>query len=124
MGRKQKAMKPVEITDASFEAEVLKSTVPVVVDFWAPWCGPCRMMAPVLDAAAEKLGGPIKFAKMNTDDNPKMPGRFQIMAIPSLLVFDQGEEKDRAVGFVPAPQLEQWLKSFAPAPGEKPAGQG
>lgn len=117
-------MKPVEITDASFEAEVLKSTVPVVVDFWAPWCGPCRMMAPVLDAAAEKLGGPIKFAKLNTDENSKMPGRFQIMAIPSLLVFDQGEEKDRAVGFVPAPQLEQWLKSFAPASGEKPAEQG
>jgi thioredoxin 1 len=109
-------MKPLEITDASFEAEVLKSDRPVVVDFWAPWCGPCRMMSPVLDAAAEKMGAVLKFTKFNTDDNPKMARQFQIMAIPSLLVFDKGLEKDRAVGFVPQPELEKWLQSFAPAP--------
>ena len=108
-------MKPLEITDANFEAEVLKSDKPVVVDFWAPWCGPCRMMAPVLDAAAEKAAGSIKFTKLNTDQNPKTAGKFQIMAIPSLLVFDKGQEKDRAVGFVPQPELEKWLASFAPA---------
>ncbi len=112
-------MKPLEITDATFEAEVLKSDVPVVVDFWAPWCGPCRMMAPVLDAAAEKLGGAFKFAKINSDDNPQMPRKYQIMAIPSLLVFVKGEEKDRTVGFVPAPELEKWLEAFAPVDGPK-----
>jgi thioredoxin 1 len=113
-------MKPLEITDASFEAEVLKSDRPVVVDFWAPWCGPCRMMSPVLDAAAEKMGGALKFTKFNTDDNPKMARQFQIMAIPSLLVFDQGREKDRAVGFVPQPELEKWLQSFSPAAAPSP----
>jgi thioredoxin 1 len=117
-------MKPLEISDASFEAEVLKSDVPVVVDFWAPWCGPCRMMAPVLDAAAEKMGGPLKFAKINTDDNPRMSGKYQIMAIPSLLVFEKGEERDRAVGFVPAPELENWLKTFAPAPSPEGGSRG
>jgi thioredoxin 1 len=122
MGRKQETMKPLEITDASFETEVLKADRPVVVDFWAPWCGPCRMMSPVLDAAAEKMGSALKFTKFNTDDNPKMARQFQIMAIPSLLVFDQGQEKDRAVGFVPQPELEKWLQSFtptAPAPEAK-----
>ena len=108
-------MKPLEITDASFEAEVLKADGPVVVDFWAPWCGPCRMMSPVLDAAAEKMGGALKFTKFNTDENPRMARQFQIMAIPSLLVFEKGQEKDRAVGFVPQPELENWLRSFAPA---------
>jgi thioredoxin 1 len=109
-------MKPLEITDSNFEAEVLKSPVPVVVDFWAPWCGPCRMMAPVLEATADKFGATLRFAKLNTDENPQTAGRFQILAIPSLLVFDKGEEKDRAVGFVPAPELETWLRSFASAP--------
>jgi thioredoxin 1 len=117
-------MNPLELTDLSFEAEVLKSDVPVVVDFWAPWCGPCRMMAPVLDAAAEKLGGVLKFAKINTDDNPKMARRYQIMAIPSLVVFDKGEERDRAVGFVPAAELEMWLKSVAPVLPPATGAQG
>jgi thioredoxin len=109
-------MTPVaEITDATFEAEVLKAGGPVVVDFWAPWCGPCRMMAPVLEGAAEKLGGRIKFAKLNTDENPRSARRFQILAIPSIVVFNAGEEKDRQIGFVPPEELEPWLERFAAA---------
>jgi thioredoxin 1 len=101
-----------EITDETFEAEVLKSELPVVVDFWAPWCGPCRMMSPVLEAAAEKMAGRAKFVKLNTDRHVTVAGQFGIMAIPTLIVFARGEEKDRMIGFIPRAEFEAKIASL------------
>jgi thioredoxin 1 len=107
-----------EVTDQTFEAEVLKGELPVLVDFWAPWCGPCRMMSPVLEAAAEKLSGKIKFVKLNTDENAAFAGKYGVMAIPTLIVFREGKEKKRMVGFLPQAELESELqKHFAPPAG-------
>jgi thioredoxin 1 len=110
----------VEVTDGSFETEVLKSNLPVLVDFWAPWCGPCRMMSPVLEAAAEKLSGRLKFAKLNTDQNIQVASRFGIMAIPTLVVFDKGLEKNRMIGFIPQEELESQLQSIMDGRPAKP----
>jgi thioredoxin 1 len=101
-----------EVTDADFKNEVLDSDIPVVVDFWAPWCGPCRMVSPVIEEIAEHMDGKIKFVKLNTDENQQTAARFRIMAIPSLLVFKGGEEVDRVVGFKPKDQLLQDFNSL------------
>lgn len=97
------------ITDATFEQEVLKASGPVLVDFWAPWCGPCKMMAPVLDSVAGKYGDKVKVVKLNTDENPKSAGQFQISGIPSLLLFKSGTVLDRVVGYVPEGSLAKFL---------------
>jgi len=99
------------VTDADFKTEVLESEVPVVVDFWAPWCGPCRMVAPVLEEVAEEMGDKIKVVKLNTDENQQTAAAYRIMAIPSLLVFKKGEEADRVVGFKPKQQLIEQLNN-------------
>ena len=104
--------KILEMSETTFQIDVLESEVPVVVDFWAPWCGPCHMVAPVLEAVAEKMDGQMKFVKLNTDENQKTAGEYNIQAIPTLLVFKNGEEVDRIVGFKPQDQLEAQLKSF------------
>jgi thioredoxin 1 len=102
-----------EVTEETFPAEVLKSDLPVLVDFWAFWCGPCRMVRPVVEAAAAKLAGRFKFASCNTDENMAVAVKYVITAIPTLIVFVNGEEKDRIIGVLPGPELEKRLAPFA-----------
>ena len=102
--------KPIEITDASFESEVLQSDTPVVVDFWATWCGPCKMIAPILEEIAGEMGDRVKITKLDVDSNSKTAGKYNIMSIPSLLFFKNGEVVDQVVGAVPKSQLLQRLE--------------
>lgn len=87
-----------EVSDSSFETDVLKSDKPVLVDFWAEWCAPCRMLAPTVEAVAEKYAGSARVVKMNVDDNPSVPGRYGIKGIPTLILFKNGREEERVVG--------------------------
>ena len=101
--------KPQVVTDQSFEQDVLKSDSPVLVDFWATWCGPCRMVAPVLEEVATEQGDKIRIAKLDVDANPITAGRFGVRAIPTMILFKNGREAGRIVGFHPKPQLMQKL---------------
>ena len=96
-------------TDASFDTDVLKSSEPVVVDFWAEWCGPCRMIAPALEEISGSLGDKVKIVKLNVDENPNIAAKYGIMSIPTLLLFKGGEIKDRQVGAAPKQKLQQWI---------------
>ena len=100
---------PTETTDATFEADVLDNDTPVLVDFWAPWCGPCRMVAPIVEELAEDYDGRVKFVKLNTDENPMIAGKFGIRSIPTLLVFKGGENVGQIVGFRPKGELAKRL---------------
>lgn len=99
--------RPVTVTDASFQADVLNSDLPVLVDLWAPWCGPCRIIAPVLEKLAGEYAGRLKIAKVNVDENPRTSGMFQVQGIPTLLLFRNGQLVDRIVGAAPEPMLRQ-----------------
>jgi thioredoxin 1 len=102
----------MEINDSNFDTEVLKSNLPVVVDFWAPWCGPCKMMAPVMEKLAEQYQGKYKFCKINVDENPAEAERYQAMSIPMLLFFKNGQVIDKSVGALPESQLRPKLDSL------------
>ena len=98
---------PVEITDATFEEEVVKSDTPVVVDFWAEWCGPCKMIAPLVEELAREYDGKVKFTKLDVDSNPQTPMQFGIRGIPTLLIFNDGKPVGQVVGAVPKSMLKK-----------------
>ena len=106
------ASEPIHVTDASFETTVLKSAVPVIVDFWAPWCGPCRMVAPILDKIAKEYDGKVTIAKVNTDENPEWAQRFGVQGIPTMLFVANGKVLHTQVGALPEPALRDVLTQF------------
>ena len=101
--------KPLQVSDSEFDNEVLNSDVPVLVDFWAPWCGPCRMVAPVLEEIANDYEGKVVIAKVNTDQDHENALRYGIQGIPTMVLFKDGQEVDRVVGALPKASLQQWL---------------
>ncbi len=103
---------PVHVTDAAFEKTVMQSAYPVIVDFWAPWCGPCKMVAPILDKLAKEYAGKIIVAKVNTDENPDWAGQFGIQGIPTMLFVMDGKVVHRQVGAIPEPVLRDVVAEF------------
>ncbi len=106
-------MKPLEITDENFEKEVLNSDIPVLIDFWAAWCGPCRMIAPLVEELAGEYEGKVKIGKLDVDNNQQTAIKYGVRSIPTLLVFKDGEVKDTIIGAVPKSQISQKLDAVA-----------
>jgi thioredoxin 1 len=110
---------PLHVTDDAFEKTVLKSEVPVVVDFWAPWCGPCKMVAPILDKLAEEFAGKMLIAKVNTDENPQWAQSFNVQGIPTMLFIAEGKVVHQQVGALPEPMLRSVVDQFLSVVNEK-----
>lgn len=103
----------LQVTDDTFKQEVLDCDTPVLVDFWAPWCGPCRAMGPVIDELSEEYAGKVKICKMNVDDNPASPGKYGIRAIPTLILFMNGEVADQTTGAVSKSSIKEMINTKA-----------
>lgn len=101
-----------DITDKNFDEEVIKSGLPVLVDLWAPWCGPCRMVAPIVEQLSEEYNGKIKFCRLNVDDNPKSAAKYQVMSIPTLIFFKNGKAADTVIGAVQKQTLQPKLDAL------------
>ena len=102
-----------KVSDSTFEAEVLKSTSPVVVDFWAEWCGPCRMIGPALEEISDEMAGKVKIAKLNVDENPQVSSQLGIRSIPALMLFKDGKVVAQKVGAAPKGELSRWIQASA-----------
>ena len=99
-----------KVSDANFEAEVLKANEPVVVDFWAEWCGPCRMIAPALEELASEMGNEVTVAKINIDENPGVPQKYGVRGVPTLMIFNQGQVAATKVGALPKSKIKEWIE--------------
>ena len=106
-------MATVKVDNSNFQSDVLQSNEPVVVDFWAEWCGPCKMIAPALDEIAAEMAGQVKIAKVNIDENPELAAQFGVRSIPTLLMFKDGELAANMVGAAPKSRLADWIKASA-----------
>ena len=113
-----------EVTDNSFEHEVLKSEKPVLVDFWAAWCAPCRMLSPTVEAIAEQYSGSVAVVKLNVDDNPATAETYQIRSIPTLILFSEGKEVERVIGAASKESMSRMIEKYSSLPGlqSQPAG--
>jgi thioredoxin 1 len=109
-------MPPIKVSDASFQNDVLNSKAPVVVDFWAEWCGPCRMIAPALEELATEFEGKVTVAKINIDENPNTPTKYGVRGVPTLMIFQQGQVAATKVGALPKSKIKEWIEGSISQP--------